>query len=213
MNRLLLVVLLAAAALPASAQDKGKRWVTMDSVVLRDAPDAKGKKLDELVLGDPVDLTGEQGSKPATVKLRCKDVTASWLKVKTAQGKDGWVFGGALGADRVDPGPQKWRAVISFWNPSEEYPSEDSMFFDQDISEACSKGKNPFVFAWAKQPCAVIGDEKAPLSVIDTSAALKGVRNGDRWMLVERNGREKTVKVLGYNPDSRDQAVKFCSGE
>src|SRR5262245_60901130 len=90
------------------------RWVAMDSITLRDSADAEAKKVDELQLGDAVELTGEESKTTSTVKLRCKDVTATWVKVKTAQGKEGWVFGGGLGATKVEPGPQKWRAVISF---------------------------------------------------------------------------------------------------
>ena len=145
-----------------------------------------------------------------TQRLRCKDVTARWFKVKKGD-KEGWVFGGAIGSEKVEVPRAKWRAVVSFTTDPEN-ASEDSAFFDEDINSACQQAKNYFAFAQPSSPCAVIGDEKKPLSVVDMSDLLKTAdETGKRWMLIERNGAKKTVKVLTYGLETRDQAVKFCS--
>lgn len=209
-----LAMLVALAAEPAATEkaETGTRWVAMDSIALREAPDAKAAKVSDLALGDAVELVGERSAADSTQRLRCRDFTARWVKVKRGDAQ-GWVFGGALDAKKVEPGPAKWRAVIAF-DAHPDAASEDAAFFDEDIEGACKAGKNYFGWADPAKPCAVIGDEQRPLTVVDLSEPLKSQdKTGHRWMTIERNGAQKTVKLLKYEPANRDKAVAFCKGK
>lgn len=203
----------APPAASTEKSEKGTRWVSTDSVSLREAAGLKARKLHDLLLGDVVELLGEQSALKTKERVRCKELTLPWLRVRTAGGREGWVFAGALAAEKVEPRPQNWRAVVSFMN-NPENASEDSAWFDEDIRQACLAGKNHFAFATPKEPCVVLGDEKKPRGEVDTSAALQAAKTDNgRWMLIEFKGNEKTVRILPYDISTRDQAVAFCKGE
>jgi hypothetical protein len=205
---LTLACTLMLAAQPAPLE---RRWVALDAVALRQDGDAKSKKLEELRLGDVVELLGEHSSAESTQRLRCREVTAAWLKVKHGE-LVGWVFGGALDSQPVDPGPASWRAVIAVSRDStltdEQAESDDSAFFDEDIQQQCQAAGNPMVWVDSTKPCAVIGDPKQPLSVIDLSDSLSSGKA--RWFLIERKDARRTVKALEYGLETHEAAMKFC---
>lgn len=69
-------------------------WV--DGLNVRDQPSTKGKTVARVKPNEPLTFTGERSPKPETIVLRGVAYHEPWLKITTADRKDGWVFGGAV---------------------------------------------------------------------------------------------------------------------
>lgn len=69
-------------------------WV--DGLNVRDQPSTKGTTVARVKPNEPLTFTGERSSKPETIVLRGVAYHEPWLKITTADRKDGWVYGGAV---------------------------------------------------------------------------------------------------------------------
>lgn len=68
----------------------------LDNLRLRDQPGKDGKELARLPLGAKVFDTGEVSEFTTPLKLRGVSFDEPWIKIKTAQGLSGWIYGGGL---------------------------------------------------------------------------------------------------------------------
>ena len=78
----------------ASKQDQ--LLVEVDKLRLRDQADETGKVLTLLKKGESLTDLGEVSISMQTIKIRGVKYTEPWMKVRTASGQEGWVFGGAV---------------------------------------------------------------------------------------------------------------------
>ena len=69
-------------------------WV--DRLNIRNAPNTSGKIVASATEQEALEFTGEKSTGSETVVLRGVAYHEPWLKVKTADGTEGWVFGGAI---------------------------------------------------------------------------------------------------------------------
>ncbi|MEY3444303.1 MAG: hypothetical protein RLZZ519_2584 [Bacteroidota bacterium] len=97
-----------AAANPQAGQSSSEQtapiWleVKYDDVRLRESAGMKGAVLGTLKTGDQVKDLGEWSKDLETVVLRDQRIKAPWGKVELKDGKQGWIFLGALGPV-IDP--------------------------------------------------------------------------------------------------------------
>jgi hypothetical protein len=82
------------ASEPFLAEDELYAWV--DNLNIRDAPGLEGKTVARVDDRAVLRFTGQRSDKGETIVLRGVAYTAPWLKVATADGTEGWVFGGAV---------------------------------------------------------------------------------------------------------------------
>ncbi len=68
----------------------------LDNLRLRDQPGKEGKELARLPIGTKVFDTGEVSEFTTPLKLRGVNFDEPWIKIKTAQGISGWIYGGGL---------------------------------------------------------------------------------------------------------------------
>ncbi|MEM9821897.1 MAG: SH3 domain-containing protein [Bacteroidota bacterium] len=77
-------------------------WV--DQLNIRQQPNMKSQVVAQAKENERLLKTGEQSDFTETIELRGKSYTEPWIQVKTAAGKIGWVFGGALKKEGEDKG-------------------------------------------------------------------------------------------------------------
>ncbi|TXF91747.1 SH3 domain-containing protein [Neolewinella aurantiaca] len=101
----------APAAEPTDAiTTSGKiRYTWVDQLNVRDLPGTKGKVVARVTSKEPLTLTGETSPSAETIVLRGVAYNEPWYRITTADGKNGWVFGGAV----KEKGAMKGNAVIS----------------------------------------------------------------------------------------------------
>ncbi len=73
--------------------------VGLDHLRLRDIPGEKGKEIGMLNQGDVVEETGEVSDFTTRIKLRGIWYDEPWVKVRTKDNQEGWVFAGGLSFD------------------------------------------------------------------------------------------------------------------
>ncbi|MDP4711860.1 MAG: SH3 domain-containing protein [Saprospiraceae bacterium] len=71
-------------------------YVILDNLNVREEPDTDSKIVDRLKLHDAVQFLNETTEFEEEVDLGDYTVVDRWVKVKTARGKIGWVFGGGV---------------------------------------------------------------------------------------------------------------------
>lgn len=76
-------------------------WV--DNLNIRAAPNTKGNVVTKVSVKQPLVFTGERSDKPETIVLRGVAYYEPWLKIKV-DGKEGWVFGGAVKREGEEKG-------------------------------------------------------------------------------------------------------------
>jgi len=69
---------------------------TIDHLRLRDSAGKDGKIIDNLPSGETLIYSGEKSDFTTAVKLRGYSYNDPWLKIKTANGKEGWIYGGGV---------------------------------------------------------------------------------------------------------------------
>ena len=92
---------------PLTAATEIITWV--DKINVRAEPSTKSKVVARIPNGEPMVYAGEQSATEESILLRGVVYKERWLKVTTNDGKDGWVFGGAV----KRPGEKKGNQVIS----------------------------------------------------------------------------------------------------
>jgi hypothetical protein len=71
-------------------------FVTIDGLKVRKEPGLKGETLAELKLYEPVTFLNKKTDWTQEISLGYEKVTDHWVKIRTAAGKEGWVFGAGL---------------------------------------------------------------------------------------------------------------------
>lgn len=88
---------------------------------LRDQPSTTSSVSSKLQLGELVSGTGEASMQEETVELRGISMKSHYFKVRTAAGKEGWVFGAAVqviyaGTTTASPNMEKLQTLSGFLN-------------------------------------------------------------------------------------------------
>ncbi len=75
-------------------------YVWVDKLRLRKSPDTKGEILQELDEGTTLLFLNEKSQFKQKIKLRGTVYEEPWLKVKSAENKIGWIYGGAINYEK-----------------------------------------------------------------------------------------------------------------
>ena len=71
-------------------------FVTIDGLKLRKEPGLKGESIEQLKLNEQVTFLNQKTDWSQEINMGEEKVTDYWVKVRTASGKTGWVFGAGL---------------------------------------------------------------------------------------------------------------------
>ena len=80
----------------AAAPKYSTLYVTIDGLKMRKTPDLKGDLVTKLELYEPVFFLNQKSEKTEEISLGYEKVTDHWVKVRTREGKEGWVFGAGV---------------------------------------------------------------------------------------------------------------------
>ena len=87
---------------PLAAGEELTAWV--DGLFIRAKPEKGGEILQQISGGTALTYTGKASPSPETIVLRGIAFSEPWLQVRTAEGTEGWVFGGALQRKGMEKG-------------------------------------------------------------------------------------------------------------
>lgn len=73
-----------------------KLYVTFEGLNVRSGPGLKYRKVDRLALYEEVEFLNEVTDSAYTINLGQVEPTEPWVKIKTPEGKEGWVFGAGV---------------------------------------------------------------------------------------------------------------------
>ncbi len=73
-----------------------KLYVTIDGLKMRKQPTLKGDVVAKLELYEEVYFLNQKTEKTEEISLGYEKVTDHWVKIRTKEGKDGWVFGAGV---------------------------------------------------------------------------------------------------------------------
>lgn len=80
----------------AAAPKYSTLYVTIDGLKMRKTPGLKGELVAKLELYQPVFFLNQKSEKAEEISLGYEKVTDHWVKVRTKEGKEGWVFGAGV---------------------------------------------------------------------------------------------------------------------
>jgi cell division septation protein DedD len=86
----------ASAAKPASTEKTSILYVTIDGLKIRKKPALNSPVVAKLELYEQVTFLNQKSEKPQEINLGEETVTDYWVKVRNADGKEGWVFGAGV---------------------------------------------------------------------------------------------------------------------
>lgn len=86
----------AAKPVDAATKSGTTLYVTIEGLKVRKEPGLKGETLETLELYAPVTFLNQKTEWTQEISLGYEKVTDHWVKIKTAAGKTGWVFGAGL---------------------------------------------------------------------------------------------------------------------
>ena len=114
--------------------------VKYDDIRLRESAGMKGAVLGSLKTGDQVKDLGEWSKDLETVVLRNERITAPWGKVEMKDGKQGWIFLGALGPV-IDP------SIAEFKKALDKLDKTDCKSIAAAVAQfkVSMKGKSPLI--------------------------------------------------------------------
>ena len=84
------------AAAPADGISGVPLFITIDGLKLRKEPGLKGEAIEQLKLNEQVTFLNQKTDWSQEISMDGEKVTDYWVKVRTASGKTGWVFGAGL---------------------------------------------------------------------------------------------------------------------
>lgn len=102
MIRTVLVMLLGICCILSACGEKEPRYAVVTAkpfLVLRASPQISGAKIGELPLGSRVEIIGDSNAEETIGGLKNR-----WLKVKAADGNEGWAFGAFMSIDTKSGG-------------------------------------------------------------------------------------------------------------
>lgn len=133
----------------AAAQAPTEQWMVLqyDDMRLRETAGKAGKVLATLKEGVRVLDLGGRSEFSETVVLRGESITAQWMQVRTKEGMEGWMFGGAL-----TPAPDP--AVTAFETQLDHIKTQDCKGIQEaiDLFASSMKGKTPAIADQAMVP-------------------------------------------------------------
>ncbi len=88
---------------PVTKTKQSKMTIGLDQLRLRSTPGEKGEEIGHLKKGTVVYETGEVSDFTSQIKLRGIWFDEPWIKIKTDEGLEGWVYGGAVIFDMDSP--------------------------------------------------------------------------------------------------------------
>ena len=77
-------------------QEKEKIYAWVDKLNIRDKASLKGKAIASVDSDDALEFTGTKSGTAETIVLRGVAYKDLWYKIETKDGKEGWVYGGAV---------------------------------------------------------------------------------------------------------------------
>ncbi|MEZ4927308.1 MAG: SH3 domain-containing protein [Saprospiraceae bacterium] len=80
----------------APAKSGTTLYVTIDGLKLRKEPGLKSEVLEQLSLNSPVTFLNQKTEWTQEINLGKETVTDHWVRIKSAKGKTGWVFGAGV---------------------------------------------------------------------------------------------------------------------
>lgn len=84
------------ASAPATNQKYPTLYVTIDGLKMRKEAGLKGETVAKLELYQPVFFLNQKTEWTQEISLGTEKVTDHWVKIRTASGKEGWVFGAGV---------------------------------------------------------------------------------------------------------------------
>jgi hypothetical protein len=85
-----------SAAPAASGSKYATLYVTIDGLKVRKEPSLKGAMVTKLDLYQQVYFLNQKSEKTETISLGTEKATDHWVKIRTKEGKEGWVFGAGV---------------------------------------------------------------------------------------------------------------------
>lgn len=111
------------AAKPKTAEPAAKSgttlYVTIEGLKVRKEPGLKGETIEQLALYAPVTFLNQKTEWTQEISLGYEKVTDHWVKIRTAAGKTGWVFGAGVHFYKM-----KREGVINDPKPAEKTPKK-----------------------------------------------------------------------------------------
>lgn len=92
------------------ADDDVTLYAWVEDLNIRDQPGSSGKSVARVQPSDPLIFTGNMSERMETIVLRGAVYHEPWLEVTTPDGKEGWVYGGAVRTEDEDKGNAPIRA-------------------------------------------------------------------------------------------------------
>lgn len=86
----------AKPAEPAAAKTGSVLYVAIDGLKVRKEPGLKGETVEQLKLYDQVTFLNQKTEWKQEINLGKETVNDHWVKIRTAAGKTGWVFGAGV---------------------------------------------------------------------------------------------------------------------
>lgn len=179
-------------------------WV--DQINVRKQPGLAGKPFVRLREGKRLLRLRPSRGPQVTVTLRCQKKNTGFVKVRTPQGRKGWVYRGALSRSRRPP--VHWEAVIAYYPRRAREVSEDWNIYTRRIKKWADTG----LLYWKEhykdtRDCLALGEGPMPVGSVSISKIAKELKSftGQKagYILIQRDGDPAFV------PYSRDtQAIQ-----
>lgn len=175
----------------------------MEGARLRRKPVKKSKVIKRLSFGEPVKDLGKKSKRPMKGRLQCQEKRARWKKVKTKDGKKGWLWAPLLAKQAPVQG-EDWKAVVAFRGRAE---SDINAWGDLigAARAACESNKVHFHLATRKKSCVKVKSGSKPPSTIDMKAPL--AKQGHGWIL---KARGQPATYLNFASNNLSKVLKFC---
>jgi hypothetical protein len=186
-------------------------WV--DKLRVRAVPGLESKRqgakfVDVLDEGEKVTFLGEKSSETFEVSLRGRTMNAPFYKVRTKNGKVGWIFAGALSSFPVDV--EHYRVAIAF---NEGY-SEDFSYYYSEANRLLLPTGVDLVFVDSNFEEVNIRNIKG--EIIGTENISKYVRKYKSGILCVEKGEKS--EFISYSPDMGYDVIShfgvgYCGGD
>ncbi len=178
-------------------------FVTVEGARLRRKPVKKSKVIKRLSFGEPVEDLGKKSKRPMKGRLQCQDKRARWKKVKTKDGKKGWLWAPLLAKQSPVQG-EDWKSVVAFRGRAESSVNAWGDLIEQARSACEAKGVH-FHLATQKKSCVKIKSGSKPPSTIDMAASL--AKQGHGWIT---KARGKPPTYLSFAAQNLSKVLEFC---
>lgn len=205
-------------------------YVWVENARIRKEPDLNGEVIAEIKGGEKVVLTGETTNNKINVKLRGVEFEDVWVKVKTSDEKEGWIFKGMLTDDAEKAlsmndfliVPERSIGKVKIGDRKEDvekvfgslFIKEGDIFFPEGMS-----AKGFYIFKDSPLELQCVTDEKTgainDIIIRQPSsnwATVEGIKIGTKLdELVKLNG--KPITFTGFGWDYGGNILSFNGGK